>query len=77
MNKIDIVINFVSKICSFTSIDKSTELIESGILSSLSLFELIEEIETEFDIRIGEALIISENFVTVEKIVDTVLKEVD
>ncbi len=52
-------------------------MIDSRILTSLDLFDLIVELETALDIRISEDLILAKNFATVEKIVQTVLNEVD
>ena len=75
MNKIDIVLKIINKICPFADVGLSTELIDSKIITSLSLFEVILELESEFNIRIDEELIVWENFVSPEKILYTVLGE--
>lgn len=77
MNKIDIVLKIINEICPFANIDQSTELIESQIITSLILFELVAELEAEFGIRINEELITSENFITAKKIAETVLEKVE
>lgn len=75
MNKIDTIVAIINKICPFADVNSSTELIDSKIITSLTLFELILELELEFNIRIDEELIVWENFVTPEKILLTVLGE--
>lgn len=77
MNKTELVLKIVNQIFPFAQIGPTTELIDSRILTSLDLFDLIVELETALDIRISEDLILAENFATVEKIVQTVLNEVD
>ncbi len=76
MNKVETVIRILLRICPFACIEPETELIESGILTSVELFELLMELETELDIRIPEELIEPENFATAETIARTVLKGV-
>lgn len=76
MNKSEIVLKIINEICPFEEIDMTTELIHSGILTSLDLFTLLAELESEFHIRIDEDLIVEENFVTVQAMMDTILKEV-
>ena len=73
MDKVELVLKIVAQICPFVQIGPETELIDSGILS-VDLFDLITELETEFDIRIDEQLIEAENFATVKKIVEVVLQ---
>ena len=74
MDKVELVLKIVAQICPFVQIGPETELIDSGILTSVDLFDLITELETEFDIRIDEQLIEAENFATVKKIVEVVLQ---
>ena len=52
MDKVELVLKIVAQICPFVQIGPETELIDSGILTSVDLFDLITELETEFDIRI-------------------------
>ena len=61
MDKVELVLKIVAQICPFVQIGPETELIDSGILTSVDLFDLITELETEFDIRIDEQLIEAEN----------------
>ncbi len=75
MNRIDTIVAIINKICPFADVKSSTELIDSKIITSLTLFELILELEVEFNIRIDEELIAWENFVTPEKIQLTVFGE--
>lgn len=76
MNKVDYVLKVIRKVCPYAHIDAETELIDSEILSSLDLFDLIAELEAELDIRIPEELIVAENFSTAKIIASTVLSEV-
>lgn len=76
MSKEEIVLNILREICPFADIDVMTKLIEDEVLSSLDFFSLLAALEQEFGIRIDEELIVEENFVNVETIVNTVLKEV-
>lgn len=70
MKKIDVVLKIVEEICPFKDINEKTELIDSGIITSLELFELVIELENKFNIEINEELIVKENFVTIEKIAE-------
>lgn len=70
MKKIDIVLKIVEEICPFKDINEKTELIDSGIITSLELFELVSALENKFNIEINEELIVKENFVTIEKIAE-------
>lgn len=74
MNKMEDVLSIVRQICPHVNIGPDTELVESGILTSLDFFELVSELEMRFDIQIDEELIDAENFVTVDAIVKNVLK---
>ena len=48
---------------------EKTDLFENGILDSLSLVLLINQIEGEMDVFIPEDVVKLENFATVEKMV--------
>ena len=48
MDKVELVLKIVAQICPFVQIGPETELIDSGILTSVDLFDLITELETEF-----------------------------
>lgn len=58
----------IGEINEYETFDEETNLIEEGILSSLSLMYLISELEERYDIFIEEKLVTPENFSTVEKI---------
>ena len=73
MNGMEEVLSIVRQICPHTDIGPDTELVESGILTSLDFFELISELEKRFDMQIEEDLIDAENFRTAETIIRTVL----
>jgi len=75
MSEINKVIDVINKVCPFTNINENTELIDSGIITSLTLFELVIELEIEFNLRITEDLIVWENFVTPLKICETMIGE--
>lgn len=77
MDKVGLVLDALDKVCPYTHIESSTELIDSGILTSIDLFELIAELESRFNIRIPEELIEAENFVTAETIAEIVLRGVN
>ena len=74
MSKLDCVINMIREM-SPENIQADTELIESGILSSLGIFEVVAELEDKYNIRIDPELIEADNFVTANTIVDVFLKE--
>lgn len=77
MDKTKLVTKIIHQICPLAQIEATTELIDSGILTSLDLFNLIVELETAFDFRMDESLIAAENFVTAEKIAQVILQGVD
>jgi acyl carrier protein len=52
----------------FTKVTKSEKLWESKILDSISIVELVVEIENEFSIKVPFNEIVVENFETVELI---------
>ena len=61
-DKVDAVLIILRDICPYSKIEGDTELIESGILTSLDLFELIVGLEEQFNIHIDEDLIDPDNF---------------
>lgn len=77
MNKVEHVLGIIRNVCPNVPIEAGTELIDSGILTSLVLFDLIAELEMELNYRIPEELILTKNFVTAEMITNIVLREVD
>ena len=63
------ILEFIREINPYEEIDETTELIDEGILDSLTLVLLIEQIESELGIRIPENELRPENFSSVETIV--------
>ena len=58
----------------YEDIGMDTELIKSGIMSSLEVFAIISQLEESFDIFIDEEYVTLENFSTVEAIANVVKK---
>lgn len=53
---------------------QSEDFVEDGLLDSLELISLIEELESVFDIEIDPMEILPENFSSIQKIEETVIK---
>lgn len=53
---------------------QSEDFVEDGLLDSLELISLIEELESVFDIEIDPMEILPENFSSIHKIEETVVK---
>ncbi len=64
----DILKKIVEEINPFDDFEEDTNLLEEGILDSLTLMIFIERIEEEFKIEIPEKEVVLENFVTIKKI---------
>lgn len=62
------IIEIVKEINPFEELDEDTELIESGILDSLSIVYVINELQAQFSVEIPEKLLQAENFCSVSKI---------
>lgn len=71
------ILEFIKEINPYEEVDETVDLIEEGILDSLTLMVLINEIEEEYNIKIPEEKLQPENFENVKKIVDLIeiLKE--
>lgn len=52
----------------YDEITDETNLIEEGIIDSLSLVYIITRIEENYNIKINEELITPDNFINIEKI---------
>lgn len=74
MDKKEILIGLLEEIKPFENIDEDIELIDSGMLNSLELFELIALIEDEFDIVISGGDILPDNFKTIDNIIKLIEK---
>lgn len=65
---IDKILNIVRELNPYDNVEIDTQLLDEGILDSLTLVILIEEIEGEFGISIPENMLQPELFETVSKI---------
>ena len=63
------IIALIRELHPYEQIDEDAELIESGILDSLSILGLITELEDEFGIEIADDSVTVKNFKTVLEIV--------
>lgn len=68
------IIEILRTINPYEQITEYTELIESGILNSLSILSLVTQLEDEFGIEIADDVIIAKNFATVVDIAQLVEK---
>jgi acyl carrier protein len=71
------IIKLIHEINPFEEIQADTELIKSGILTSMALFELIYLLENEFDIEIPEEQFVPENFSSVAIMMKSVEELID
>ena len=62
---IDRIVSLIKELRPYEDILHETELIESGILDSLAVFNLVSLLEDEFDINIPDDAISAVNFKTV------------
>ncbi len=53
---------------------QSTDFVEDGLLDSLELISLIEELETTFDVEIDPMDILPENFSSIQRIEEMLAK---
>lgn len=65
-----IVTDVLGRLCDNKEFDSATKLIDSGIVDSLVIVELVMELESILNIDIDLDLITIENFNSVESIVD-------
>lgn len=69
------IIKILENVCNKTNVDyKNCNLIESGILESLALMQLLASLEEEYKIEIDIDDINEENFSTVKDIVNLIKK---
>lgn len=64
----DKVYEILEEVCPFEKFEDDTRLIELGILDSLDLLNLIDKLESYFNVTIPEDQIILENFESVSNI---------
>lgn len=62
------IIDLLRKMLPYEEINNTTELIENGILNSLSIMMFVTQLEDEFGIEIPDDAVTSENFANVLKI---------
>lgn len=69
----DVIMNFIKENFimgrSDTTVDPSTSLIESGIMDSTGVLELVEFLESTYAIKIEDEELIPENLETVDNII--------
>lgn len=73
-NYISIIMNIIEEINPYIDVDEDTELIESGILDSLSIVYVVTQIEDKYDMYINEKEVVPANFRTVSSICNLLLK---
>ena len=61
----------------FASVDVDEELWESGILDSITIVELVVEIENEFNISVPFNEIVTDHFGTVSKMINFINSKVE
>lgn len=71
---INIIIGIIKEIKPYEQILEMTELVNCGILDSLSILSLVTQLEEEFDIVISDEAVRKDNFATVIDIVQLVQK---
>lgn len=62
------IIELLTKIIPYEEITSATELIDNGILDSLSIMLFVTKLEDEFEVEIPDDAITAENFSNVWKI---------
>lgn len=62
--KLNFILSILRELHPYEEIDESTELIESGLLDSLSILFVISQLEEHFDIEISEELVQPNHFKT-------------
>ena len=66
------IIELIKELRPYEEITPDTELIKSGILDSLAVFGLVNQLENEFEIEIAEDAVTAKNFSTVLEILKLV-----
>lgn len=59
---LDKIVEILREVNPFEDIEADTELIESGILDSLSIVYVMNELQAEFSVEIPEEYLQAENF---------------
>jgi len=63
------IIDLIREMHPYEQITEDTELVESGVLNSLSIVSLITQLEDEFGVEIADDAITAKNFSSVREIV--------
>lgn len=66
------ILDLICEINPYEDINVETELIETGILDSMSILVLVTELEEEYKITINEKMIVPENFTYIKTIAELV-----
>ena len=64
----NIIMDILKEVNQYENIEKDTDLLEAGILNSLNLLYLIEELEDRYEMTIPESEVKPENFRSIEQI---------
>ena len=65
---LDTILDILREVNPFEEIEADTELIESGILDSLSIVYVMNELQAQFGIEIPEEYLQAESFCSAEQI---------
>lgn len=65
----EIVIELLKKVKPYEEINNKTELIDTGILDSLSVIAIVTQLENRFEIEVPDDAITAKNFSNVENII--------
>ncbi|MBF0473962.1 MAG: hypothetical protein HQK91_03045 [Nitrospirae bacterium] len=76
MNLNEEILNILTVLTNGRKINSDTSIVESGILDSASILELINMLEDKFDFYFDEQELILENFETVNKIEGIIIKKI-
>ena len=71
MSKVQEILQIIKPEVDF---EQSKDFVEDGLLDSLELISLIEELETTFDVEIDPLDILPENFSTIHRIEEMVVR---
>ena len=73
----DEIIEILEDIKSGVDFDSATDIISSGILTSLNIITLVRELNDEFDVQIGADKLLPENFESVDAIEKLIIEMQD
>ena len=73
----DEIIEILEDIKPGVDFDSATDIISSGILTSLNIITLVRELNDEFDVQIGADKLLPENFESVDAIEKLIIEMQD